>query len=45
MARRCGIGCWKYLYEIDSDRSKLFDVGRDPDELQELSHDFCTANS
>jgi phosphoglycerol transferase MdoB-like AlkP superfamily enzyme len=25
-------GCWKYLYEIDSRRSRLFDVCADPDE-------------
>ena len=25
-------GCWKYLYEIDSSRSHLFDVCRDPGE-------------
>jgi arylsulfatase A-like enzyme len=25
-------GCWKYLFEVDAGRSKLFDVCRDPDE-------------
>jgi len=25
-------GCWKYLYEIDSRRSRLFDVCADPGE-------------
>jgi arylsulfatase A-like enzyme len=32
--------CWKFLYEIDSDRSKLFDVCRDPDETRDRSSDF-----
>jgi hypothetical protein len=32
--------CWKYLYEIDSGRSKLFDVCRDPDETQNRAADF-----
>jgi len=32
--------CWKYLYEIDSDRSKLFDVCSDPDEVRNRSGDF-----
>lgn len=32
--------CWKYLYEIDSGRSKLFDVCSDPDETQDRSGDF-----
>ena len=30
-------GCWKYLYEIDSRRSRLFDVCADPDEIQDRS--------
>ena len=30
-------GCRKYLYEIGSGRSKLFDVCRDPDELNDAS--------
>jgi hypothetical protein len=25
-------GCWKYLYEIDSRRSRLYDVCKDPGE-------------
>ena len=32
--------CWKYLYEIDSDRSKLFDVCSDPDEIRNRSGEF-----
>lgn len=32
--------CWKYLYEIDSGRSKLFDVCSDPDETQDRGRDF-----
>ena len=32
--------CWKYLYEIESGRSKLFDVCRDPDETQNRGADF-----
>jgi lipoteichoic acid synthase len=32
--------CWKYLYERDSDRSKLYDVCSDPDEVRNLSGDF-----
>jgi len=30
-------GCWKYIYELDSDRSKLFDLCRDSAELNDLS--------
>jgi len=30
-------GCWKYLLEIEADRSSLFDVCRDPDERRDLS--------
>jgi len=30
-------GCWKYLYEIDSRRSRLFDVCVDPDEKVDRS--------
>jgi lipoteichoic acid synthase len=30
-------GCRKYLYEIGSGRSKLFDVCRDPDETHDMS--------
>src|SRR5262249_44183877 len=29
--------CWKYIYEIESDRSKLFDVCRDTAETADLS--------
>lgn len=32
--------CWKYLYEVDSGRSKLFDVCNDPDETRDLSGNF-----
>jgi arylsulfatase A-like enzyme len=32
--------CWKYLYEIDSDRSKLFNVCIDPGETRDRSRDF-----
>jgi hypothetical protein len=28
-------GCWKYLYEVDSGRSRLFDVCNDPGELRD----------
>jgi phosphoglycerol transferase MdoB-like AlkP superfamily enzyme len=28
-------GCWKYLYEIDSRRSRLFDVCADPGEMSD----------
>jgi arylsulfatase A-like enzyme len=30
-------GCWKYLLEIEADRSRVFDVCRDPDETRDLS--------
>ncbi|HWP44223.1 MAG TPA: sulfatase [Blastocatellia bacterium] len=30
-------GCWKYIYELDSGRSKLFDLCRDRMELNDLS--------
>jgi len=30
-------GCWKYLYEMDSGRSKLFDLCQDGSELKDLS--------
>lgn len=30
-------GCWKYLLEIDADRSRLYDVCADPGETIELS--------
>jgi glucan phosphoethanolaminetransferase (alkaline phosphatase superfamily) len=32
-------GCWKYIYEINAARSKLFDVCRDPNETINLSAD------
>ena len=28
-------GCWKYLYEIDARRSRLYDVCADPAETQD----------
>jgi arylsulfatase A-like enzyme len=30
-------GCWKYLYELDSGRSKLFDLCEDPSESKDVS--------
>jgi glucan phosphoethanolaminetransferase (alkaline phosphatase superfamily) len=30
-------GCWKYIYELDSGRSKLFDLCRDATESKDLS--------
>lgn len=30
-------GCWKYLLEIDADRSRLFDVCRDRDEQHDVA--------
>ena len=33
-------GCWKYLYEMDSGRSKLFDLCEDGSELKDLSGDY-----
>src|SRR5262249_26529279 len=30
-------GCWKYIYELDSGRSKLFDLCRDASESNDLS--------
>ena len=30
-------GCWKYIFETDSRRSKLYDVCRDPAETSDLS--------
>ena len=32
-------GCWKYLYEIDSRRSRLFDVCADPGETRDRTRD------
>src|SRR5262249_33665528 len=29
--------CWKYIYELDSGRSKLFDLCNDPGELNDLA--------
>src|SRR5438034_6073472 len=33
-------GCWKYIFEIDSSRSKLFNLWSDPDEIHNLSAQF-----
>ena len=33
-------GCWKYLYEIDSRRSRLFDVCGDPGETRDRAAEF-----
>lgn len=33
-------GCWKYVYEMDSGRSKLFDLCEDGLELNDLSGDY-----
>jgi sulfatase-like protein len=33
-------GCWKYLYEMDSGRSKLFDLCEDGFELKDLSGNY-----
>jgi hypothetical protein len=33
-------GCWKYLYEIDSRRSRLFDVCADPGETRDRVPDY-----
>lgn len=33
-------GRWKYLYEMDSGRSKLFDVCEDGSELKDLSGQY-----
>ena len=30
-------GCWKYLLELEADRSRLFDVCQDPGETRDLS--------
>ena len=30
-------GCWKYVHELDSKRSQLFDVCRDPGETRDLA--------
>ena len=34
-------GCWKYLYEIDSQRSHLFDLCTDPGETRERTTDHA----
>jgi len=34
-------GCWKYLFDVAGDRSRLFDVCRDPDERQDRSSDLA----
>jgi phosphoglycerol transferase MdoB-like AlkP superfamily enzyme len=31
-------GCWKYIYELDTGRSKLFDLCQDGAELNDVSH-------
>jgi hypothetical protein len=33
-------GCWKYVYEIDSRRSRLFDVCADPEETRDRVADY-----
>jgi hypothetical protein len=33
-------GCWKYLYELDSRRSRLFDVCGDPGERRDRAAEF-----
>ena len=35
-------GCWKYLYELDSKRSRLFDVCSDPGETRDRAPDYPT---
>jgi arylsulfatase A-like enzyme len=32
-------GCWKYIFEVDAGRSKLFDVCTDPGETRDRSSD------
>lgn len=32
-------GCWKYLFEIDADRSRLFDVCEDPGETRDRAQE------
>jgi arylsulfatase A-like enzyme len=32
-------GCWKYLYEVDSGRSRLFDVCDDPGERRDRAEE------
>jgi len=33
-------GCWKYIYELESDRSKLFDLRRDGGEQNDLARRY-----
>lgn len=33
-------GCWKYLFEMDSSRSRLFDVCADPGETRDRAREF-----
>ena len=33
-------GCWKYLYEMDAGRSRLFDVCADPGESRDRAREF-----
>jgi hypothetical protein len=33
-------GCWRYLFEVDSGRSRLFDVCGDPGETRDRSLEF-----
>ena len=33
-------GCWKYIYEMDGDRSRLYDVCLDPAELRDRAPEF-----
>jgi hypothetical protein len=32
-------GCWKYLYQLDSERSRLFDVCADPGETRDRGNE------
>ena len=33
-------GCWKYLFEVDSRRSRLFDVCADPGETRDRAREL-----
>jgi Sulfatase len=33
-------GCWKYLYDMDAGRSRLFDVCADPGEVRDRAQEF-----
>ena len=33
-------GCWKYLHQLDTGRSHLFDTCTDPMERHERAHEF-----